>query len=53
MAVALEKTALEDPYFKSRKLYPNVDYYSGLSYKAMGFPTDFFPGGFQGARLRR
>jgi citrate synthase len=42
VAVALEKVALEDPYFIDRKLYPNVDFYSGLIYKAMGFPTDFF-----------
>jgi len=40
--MALEKIALEDDYFVSRKLYPNVDFYSGLIYKAMGFPTDFF-----------
>lgn len=43
VAVALEKHALQDPYFKKRNLYPNVDFYSGLIYKAMGFPTDFFP----------
>lgn len=43
VAVALEKAALEDEYFVSRKLYPNVDFYSGLIYKAMGFPTDLFP----------
>jgi citrate synthase len=42
VAMALEKVALEDPYFVQRKLYPNVDFYSGLIYKAMGFPTDFF-----------
>lgn len=35
--------ALSDPYFIERKLYPNVDFYSGLIYKTMGFPTDFFP----------
>ena len=35
--------ALSDPYFIERKLYPNVDFYSGLIYRAMGFPTDFFP----------
>ena len=40
---ALEKAALEDKYFIERKLYPNVDFYSGLIYKAMGFPTDMFP----------
>eukprot|EP00494_Astrolonche_serrata_P033086 UN33355 len=43
VAEALEKAALSDPYFVKRKLYPNVDFYSGLIYKAMGFPTDFFP----------
>jgi hypothetical protein len=43
VAVALEKVALSDPYFIERKLYPNVDFYSGLIYKAMGFPTDYFP----------
>lgn len=42
IAEALEKTALNDPFFKKRKLYPNVDFYSGLIYKAYGFPTDFF-----------
>jgi len=43
VAVALEKVALLDNYFIERKLYPNVDFYSGLIYKAMGFPTDYFP----------
>ena len=43
VAVALEQAALQDEYFTSRKLYPNVDFYTGLIYKAMGFPTDFFP----------
>ena len=43
VAIALEKVALSDPYFIERKLYPNVDFYSGLIYKAMGFPTDYFP----------
>jgi len=43
IAIALEKIALSDPYFIERKLYPNVDFYSGLIYKTMGFPTDFFP----------
>lgn len=43
VAMALEKVALSDPYFIERKLYPNVDFYSGLIYKAMGFPTDYFP----------
>jgi citrate synthase len=42
IALELEKVALEDEYFVSRKLYPNVDFYSGLIYKAMGYPTDYF-----------
>jgi len=42
IAEELEKIALSDPFFVKRKLYPNVDFYSGLIYKAMGFPTDFF-----------
>eukprot|EP00276_Gloeochaete_wittrockiana_P002198 CAMPEP_0184671704 /NCGR_PEP_ID=MMETSP0308-20130426/85661_1 /TAXON_ID=38269 /ORGANISM="Gloeochaete witrockiana, Strain SAG 46.84" /LENGTH=494 /DNA_ID=CAMNT_0027118885 /DNA_START=41 /DNA_END=1525 /DNA_ORIENTATION=- len=43
VAQALEKAALSDSYFIERKLYPNVDFYSGLIYRAMGFPTEFFP----------
>lgn len=43
IAVALEKAARADDYFVKRNLYPNVDFYSGLIYKAMGFPTDYFP----------
>ena len=43
LAMALEKIALEDEYFVSRKLYPNVDFYSGIIYQAMGFPVEFFP----------
>jgi len=43
IAMELEKVALTDDYFKSRKLYPNVDFYTGVIYKAMGFPTDMFP----------
>jgi citrate synthase len=42
MAMALEKVALEDDYFVSRKLYPNVDFYSGIILKAMGIPTSMF-----------
>lgn len=42
IAKKLEATALSDEYFVSRKLYPNVDFYTGLIYRAMGFPTDFF-----------
>lgn len=43
IALELEKVALSDDYFIKRKLYPNVDFYSGLIYQAMGFPTDIFP----------
>ena len=43
IAMELERIALRDDYFVSRKLYPNVDFYSGLIYQAMGFPTDMFP----------
>jgi citrate synthase len=43
LAMELERTALEDDYFVSRKLYPNVDFYSGIIYQAMGFPVDMFP----------
>jgi citrate synthase len=43
IAIELERIALEDEYFVSRKLYPNVDFYSGLIYQAMGFPVDMFP----------
>ena len=42
LAMALEKIALEDDYFVARKLYPNVDFYSGITLKAMGFPTTMF-----------
>ena len=43
IAKELEKIALEDDYFVSRKLYPNVDFYSGLIYEALGLPVEFFP----------
>ncbi len=43
LAMELERVALEDDYFVSRKLYPNVDFYSGIIYQAMGFPVDMFP----------
>ena len=43
IAIELEKIALEDEYFISRKLYPNVDFYSGIIYQAMGFPVTMFP----------
>ncbi len=42
IAVALEEAALADPYFQERKLYPNVDFYTGLIYEAMGFPQNMF-----------
>jgi citrate synthase len=42
LAKKLEEVALRDEYFVERKLYPNVDFYSGIIYKAMGFPTDMF-----------
>ena len=42
LAMALEKIALEDEYFVDRKLYPNVDFYSGIIYKALGIPTSMF-----------
>jgi citrate synthase len=43
VAMELEKIALEDDYFVSRKLYPNVDFYSGLIYEALGMPVEMFP----------
>jgi citrate synthase len=43
VATELEKRALEDEYFTSRKLYPNVDFYSGLIYEALGLPVSMFP----------
>jgi citrate synthase len=43
IALELEKIALEDDYFVSRKLYPNVDFYSGLIYEALGMPVEMFP----------
>ena len=43
IALELERIALQDDYFVSRKLYPNVDFYSGLIYQAMGFPVEMFP----------
>ena len=42
IALKLEETALSDPYFIERKLYPNVDFYSGLIYQALGFPVAMF-----------
>jgi citrate synthase len=43
VALELERVALQDDYFVSRKLYPNVDFYSGLIYEAMGLPVEMFP----------
>jgi citrate synthase len=43
LALELERIALEDEYFVKRRLYPNVDFYSGIIYRAMGFPVDMFP----------
>src|ERR671913_512296 len=43
IALELEKIALEDEYFVKRRLYPNVDFYSGIIYQAMRFPVDMFP----------
>ncbi len=43
IALELEKIALEDDYFVSRRLYPNVDFYSGIIYQALGFPVEMFP----------
>src|SRR2546427_3925039 len=43
VALELERIALEDDYFVARKLYPNVEFYSGIIYQAMGFPVDMFP----------
>ncbi|WP_027138520.1 citrate synthase [Gaetbulibacter saemankumensis] len=51
IAKGLEKEALEDAYFVDRKLYPNVDFYSGIIYRAMGIPTDMFTVMFALGRL--
>jgi len=51
IALKLEDVALNDDYFIERKLYPNVDFYSGLIYRAMGFPTDMFTVLFAMGRL--
>lgn len=51
IALQLEEVALADPYFVDRRLYPNVDFYSGLIYRAMGFPTNMFPVLFAIGRL--
>jgi len=51
IALRLEEAALKDPYFVERKLYPNVDFYSGLIYRALGFPTNMFTVMFALGRL--
>jgi citrate synthase len=51
IAKKLEESALEDEYFKSRNLYPNVDFYSGIIYRALGIPTDMFTVMFAIGRL--
>jgi citrate synthase len=51
IAKKLEKVALEDEYFKARNLYPNVDFYSGIIYKAIGIPTEMFTVMFSIGRL--
>ena len=51
IAKGLEKEALEDPYFVDRKLYPNVDFYSGIIYRALGIPTEMFTPMFALGRL--
>ncbi len=51
MAKELEETALRDPYFVERKLYPNVDFYSGIIYRALGIPTGMFTVMFALGRL--
>ena len=51
IALELERIAVQDEYFLRRKLYPNVDFYSGIIYQAMGFPVDMFPVLFAIARM--
>jgi citrate synthase len=51
IALELERIALEDEYFIKRKLYPNVDFYSGLIYQAMGYPTEYFTALFALGRM--
>jgi citrate synthase len=51
IALRLEEVALRDDYFIERKLYPNVDFYSGLIYRALGFPISMFPALFAIGRL--
>jgi citrate synthase len=51
IALELEDAALSDPYFKEKNLYPNVDYYTGIAYRAMGIPTNMFTVMFAIGRL--
>lgn len=51
IAMKLEEVALRDPYFIERKLYPNVDFYSGIIYRALGIPVDMFTVMFAIGRL--
>jgi citrate synthase len=51
IALELQEVALNDPYFIERKLYPNVDFYSGVIYRAIGIPTPFYPVLFALGRL--
>ena len=51
IAKTLEETALEEDYFAERRLYPNVDFYSGILYRAMGIPTDMYTVMFAMGRL--
>jgi citrate synthase len=51
IALKLEEVALRDPYFIERKLYPNVDFYSGIIYRALGIPVDMFTVMFAMGRL--
>jgi citrate synthase len=51
IAKKLEEVALKDPYFVERKLYPNVDFYSGIIYRALGIPVDMFTVMFAMGRL--
>ncbi|MFM7850759.1 MAG: citrate/2-methylcitrate synthase, partial [Flammeovirgaceae bacterium] len=51
IAMKLEEVALRDPYFIERKLYPNVDFYSGIIYRALGIPVDMFTVMFAMGRL--
>jgi citrate synthase len=51
IAKGLEEQALQDPYFVERKLYPNVDFYSGIIYRALGIPTNMFTVMFALGRL--